>query len=236
MLVLAEIGNPPCPGILVSSDRPVMAPSSQAQHRVGEQSLAATPEIVLQKLWEADRDCLEAHLLRLDPEDRQMRFCAAMSDRAIHRYCRSIDWIMTTVLGCFAGKELRGVAELVVTASGFSARAEVALSVERAFQSRGIGTELLRRTLSIARNRYIGSVHMLCLLDNHKMQHIARKFDAELTIHQGEVEGKIWPPWPTLLSFIEEVAADRRALFSARFPLAQPSPDEDPRSDGFEGL
>ncbi len=176
--------------------------------------------MVLQKLWMTDQDRLEAHFLRLDSSDRRMRFCAATSDQSIRRYCRSIDWATTTVLGCLVGKEVRGVAELVMTLPYFSAPAEVALSVEKCFRNRGIGTELLAKMLSIAGNRYIRSVRMLCLLENHKMQHIARKFEADLTIHQGDVEGKIWPSWPTLLSFVAEAAADQRALLSARFPLA----------------
>ena len=154
-----------------------------------------------------------------------MRFCGSASDRSIRDYCSRIDWSNTTILGCFLDGELYAVAELVRT-KAIPVEAEVALTVERPFQDQGIGTELLRKTLNVARNRYIGKVSMVCLRENEKMRHIARKFDAELVIHEGEAEGKIWPPYPTLLSVIEEAVSDTQAFFRATFETTPPALDD----------
>lgn len=152
-----------------------------------------------------------------------MRFCGRVSDGAIRAYCERIDWSKTTILGCFVDREMRGVAELVHTQRAIPGNAELALTVEKPFQDQGFGTELLRKTLVLARNRYVSTVYMVCLLENRKIQHIARKFEASLVFHGGEVEGKIWPPWPTWLSFIEEAASDGHALFRATFETATSS-------------
>lgn len=156
-----------------------------------------------------------------------MRFCGHVSDGAISAYCERIDWSKTTILGCFVDREMRGVAELVLTQLAIPGNAEIALTVEKSFQDQGFGTELLRRTLVLARNRYVATVYMVCLLENRKIQHIARKFEASLVTHGREVEGKIWPPWPTWLSFIEEAATDGHALFRATFETAASAVTDD---------
>ena len=170
---------------------------------------------LFRKLSSADRDRLTAHLLRLDDADRRMRFCGGVGEQRIRSYCAGLDWSKTTVLGYVERGELRAVSELVRTQTAFPGSAELALSVEKPLQNQGIGTELLRRALVIARNRYLSTVYMFCLRENQKMQHIARKFGAKLIIHPGEVEARIWPPWPTYLSLIEEAASDGRALLWA---------------------
>ncbi len=180
------------------------------------------PNPIFRKLGPTDQGRLAAHLLRLDASDRQMRFGGSLGDRSIRAYCERIDWPRATILGCFVQGELRGVAELVLTGADFPGKAELALTVEKPFQNRGIGTELLRRILVIARNRYLTTVYMICLLENQEMRHMARKFAARLVIREGQVEGKIWPPWPTYLSFFEEAASDGQALFRATFETAVP--------------
>lgn len=101
---------------------------------------------------------LRAHLLRLDPDDRQMRFCAPAGDRYIDTYCDRIDPLRTIALGCLVDGTLRGVAELIRVSDAWPIRAEVALSVERDFQNRGIGGRLLARAFAVARNRLVHSV------------------------------------------------------------------------------
>ena len=74
---------------------------------------------------------------------------------------------------------------------------------------------LLRKMLVIARNRFIGRIYMICLLQNRKMQQITRKQVANLTFFEGEVEAQIWPLLPTYLSLIEEASIDGQALWRA---------------------
>jgi GNAT superfamily N-acetyltransferase len=94
---------------------------------------------------------------------------------------------------------LRGAAELRLLAR--AGHAEAALSVERAWQSRGIGTALLELA---ARNRQVNRVHMLCLAENRRLRQLARTFDAELNFQSGSVMGEMKAPGPTPVSMIRE--------------------------------
>jgi GNAT superfamily N-acetyltransferase len=82
------------------------------------------------------------------------------------------------VHGFFVDGALRGAAELRRIGTPLSREAEAAFSIEQAWQSHGVGTVLLERTLLSARNRGIKSLRMDCLADNRRMQQLARKFDA----------------------------------------------------------
>jgi hypothetical protein len=61
-----------------------------------------------------------------------------------------------------------------------------------------------RALIVAARNRFIARLHMICLMDNARVQHLARKLDGRLAFEQGEVEARIEPPWPTYWTLLEE--------------------------------
>lgn len=176
---------------------------------------AADRPFAVQRLWPAERRRIRDHLLRLAPEDRRLRFCRAAGDRAIADYCDAIDWPRACVLGAFVEGELRGVAELIRIEQARPPAAELALSVEGPYQNRGIGSALLRHALTMARNRLIATVTMICLPENRRMRRVARKFSADLAIRDGQVDGEILAPWPSCLSLVEEAAAEGRALIRA---------------------
>ncbi|MBO6948633.1 MAG: GNAT family N-acetyltransferase [Rhodospirillales bacterium] len=176
---------------------------------------------VYRKLWPSEVNRVEEHLLRLTPEDRQMRFCGGVSDGRIREYCTEINWTTTTMLGCFVDGKLRGVACVVVLPEGFNFAAEIAFSVEGSFQNRGIGTMLVKKSISIARNRYVGTAYLFCLRENGKMRHIAGKFEAEFSYVGADVEGKVSPNWPSYLSYFEEAELDGHTIWQAAFPTEQ---------------
>lgn len=162
---------------------------------------------VFRKLAPFESWRLRDHLLRLDAEDRLKRFSGAVGEAFIAEHCRRIDWLNAVVIGCFEDGVLRGAAELWPD-TPLAGRAELAVTVERPFQNRGIGTALLGRAVTVAGNRAVRSLYMICLLDNRRIQHIARKFDGALTLHDDQAEADITVPYPTQLSLWEEAAAD----------------------------
>ena len=85
-----------------------------------------------------------------------------------------------------------------------AARGRAAISVEPPFRGRGVGTDLCRRLLVRARSRLIARVHTLCLLDNRRVQRIARGLGGALAFHPGEVEAEIGLPWPQPFGLAEE--------------------------------
>jgi GNAT superfamily N-acetyltransferase len=181
----------------------------------------------IRKLWLGETDAYRDHLLRLDRESRHRRFSGAVSDEVIARHAATAGDIGVVVHGFFVDGVLRGAAELRQEGSLFSPDAEAAFSIEQPWQSHGVGTELLERTLLTARNRGIKSLHMNCLAENKRMQQLARKFDAEFSFDFGSVVGEVDPPRSTLLSLMREAIADSygvaSAIFEAQSRLLQPA-------------
>jgi GNAT superfamily N-acetyltransferase len=169
----------------------------------------------IRKLWLGEAQDYRDHLLRLDAESRRNRFGLALADELVEAYVASPTWRGAVLHGFLVDGVLRGVAELKPFGAAFSTEAEAALSVEKPWQSHGVGSALLARTLLAARNRGIRQVHMACLADNARMQQLARKFAAQLSFDFGNVVGEVAAPHPTPLSLMRELVADGHGFASA---------------------
>jgi GNAT superfamily N-acetyltransferase len=173
----------------------------------------------IRRLRSVERHLIPDHLLRLDPEDRQLRFGGYLSEAHIGAYCDRLDWGRAVAVGYLVNGEVRGLGELKPMTAHRAA--EAALSVEKGFQNRGVGTELLRRLIVIARNRSIRWLHMLCLLENGKVLRMARKLGTKLTFDQGEVEGRLALPWPDHLTLLLELLDDASSMVAFLRPPDQ---------------
>ena len=158
----------------------------------------------IRRLLPSEAAKLGGHLARLTPEERALRFMGAMSDEAVRDHCERIDWFRTVVIGFFDAGVLRGAAELWVDYRHFPLCCEAAVTVEAPWQTHGVATELLRRSLLIAQNRGACSVHIQCFGDNRRMQNIARKFGAHFRCQSGQCDADILTPAPSCASLYEE--------------------------------
>src|SRR6266446_6142187 len=156
---------------------------------------------IIRKMWSVEASRYREHLLRLDPVSRRNRFGGDVSDEFLAEYAALATSIDTVVHGFFVNGTMRGAAELRAIAR----EAEAAFSIEEPWQSHGVGSALLARTLLAARNRGITFLHMACLADNERMQQLARKFDAELRFDFGSVVGEVAAPHPTPLPVAHEI-------------------------------
>ncbi|MGA7388266.1 MAG: GNAT family N-acetyltransferase [Pseudolabrys sp.] len=170
---------------------------------------------MVRKLWINETDIYRDHLLRLDRESRHRRFSGAVSDELIIHHAASTNEIGVVVHGFFVDGVLRGAAELRSFGPMFAREAEAAFSIEQPWQSHGVGTLLLERTLLSARNRGIKLLSMHCLADNQRMQQLARKFEAGLKFDFGSVVGEVDPPRSTPLSLMREAVADAHGVATA---------------------
>jgi RimJ/RimL family protein N-acetyltransferase len=161
--------------------------------------------VVFRRLRPSDRDRLVQHLLRLDEEDRQSRFAGIRSDLAVRQYCEAFDWTRSIAVGAEIDGELRALGELKPFGYFRQQAAEVAVTVEKPFQGRGIGTRLFGRLTGIAANRGIGCIHVVCVAQNQKMRNIAMRYNPYLKHYENEIEGRIRLPWPNLLTFAQEM-------------------------------
>jgi GNAT superfamily N-acetyltransferase len=170
---------------------------------------------LIRKLWSVETDAYRDHLLRLDAESRRNRFGGAVADDMIRTYAATTHGSDVIVHGFFVDGVLRGAADLRILGPLHRREAEAAFSIEKPWQSLGIGSALLERSLLAARNRGINLLHVCCLAENQRMQQLARKFDAELTFDFGTVIGKVENPNPTPLSVMRELVVDGHSFAAA---------------------
>jgi GNAT superfamily N-acetyltransferase len=166
---------------------------------------------LIRKLWTVEIAAYRDHLLRLDPESRRNRFGGTVADDMILNYAATSDGSDVVLHGFFVDGVLRGVADLRIAGR----EAEAAFSIEKPWQSHGVGTALLERSLLTARNRGVKRVQVCCLMENRRMQQLARKFEAELAFDFGTVIGTMESQHPTPLSFMREMVADGHSLAAA---------------------
>jgi len=169
--------------------------------------------LVIRKLLAHELGELRAHLLRMDADDRRLRFGHVVTPQVVLDYVATLQWPNTWIVGAFEDGVLRGVAELRGGRPG-SRAGELSLTVERAWQNQGLGTRLMERALRIARNRGFRSLFLLCLPENAKMQHIARKFGDRTTFEDGDVEVRITAPDADAQSIFAELLDDTESLMS----------------------
>jgi GNAT superfamily N-acetyltransferase len=170
---------------------------------------------LIRKMWTVEASRYRDHLLRLDEDSRRSRFGGVVTDAFLSRYAELALGIDTVIHGFFVNGTMRGAAELRPIGKALAREAEAAVSIEKPWQSHGVGSALLRRTLLAARNRGIKYLHMACLADNERMQQLARKFDAELSFDFGSVVGELATPRPTPMSVMREFVADSHGFATA---------------------
>jgi GNAT superfamily N-acetyltransferase len=164
---------------------------------------------VIRKLWSVETYC--EHLLRLDAESRRNRFNATIADDTVRGYVATACGSDVILHGFFVDGVLRGVADLRI----LGREAEAAFSIEKPWQGHGVGSALLERSLLAARNRGAKLLQVCCLVDNYRMQHLARKFEARLIFDCGTVIGTMENPQPTSQSLMQEMVADAHSFAAA---------------------
>jgi GNAT superfamily N-acetyltransferase len=174
---------------------------------------------MIRKLWISESDLYRDHLLRLDPQSRRSRFSGGVSEQFLRDYAKLAFGIDSIIHGFFVDGTLRGAAELRTISAAVKREGEAAFSIEKPWQSHGVGSMLLERTLLAARNRGLKFLHMICLAENQRMQQLARKYDAELSFDFGSVVGEVTAPRPTLISLMREIVADGHGFATAMFDV-----------------
>lgn len=164
------------------------------------------------RLGPDDAWAFKAHLRRLSEFDRRSRFMGQLDPAGLDRHVERVDWGTDIVLGCFVDEVLRGAGELYPERND-PAAAEAAFSVERGFQDRGLGTELVSRLSILARNRGIRRLFLVCLPENARIRRVAQKQGSSVqVVEDGEARAYVTLDSATPATLAAEAADQVMAL------------------------
>lgn len=135
-----------------------------------------------------------AHLRRLGPADRRLRFCATLGDDALARHVERLwdgdAFVLTAQDGPLWPSALapagpvRAVAEVAIA----EAAAEIGISVDADLRQRGLGTWLTQTAGHLLAQRGVRRLHAYTLVDNRSMLALGRACGAAVETGGGEVE------------------------------------------------
>ena len=174
-----------------------------------------TESLLIRRLWPGDQAQITNHFKSLDADSRRMRFGGTVSEKFAVGYAENLLELGSIAYGAHVDRDLRAVGELRGILDDWPATAEAAFSVQKPWQDKGLGEALMNRVIIAAQNRGVKSLHMMCLAENKKMQHLARKHDALLELHPLEVRATLDQPWPTPMSLAEEFSGEARGFVQA---------------------
>lgn len=174
----------------------------------------------LRTLFPHELELFEQHLLRLDAEDRFLRFGARLNDAAIKAYIKRFSMFDSLNVAYLEDGVVRAAAHLAFS-SGFPAGAgEVGLSVEPDWRLKGIGYALTLRAAMLAANRGVDQIQVFCMPDNKAMQAIARKLDGNILREGDLLEGAIRVLPATPFTYLREGIDQSEGVFEAFFQRA----------------
>ena len=152
------------------------------------------PTGIIRQLRPSDSSRFREHLLRLDPHSRRDRFNAAIDDDFVIGYAARCFADGTTVIGYVEGEHVLGAAELHEKTGEAEPTGEIAFSVERHLQRRGIGSALFQRLIGHARGLGHTRLRVTTHPQNAAMRALAHRFDAHLSFRDGDTVGVICLP------------------------------------------
>lgn len=160
-------------------------------------------------LWYRYRD----HLVRLDGDDRRLRFGRTLDAAAISRFVAGLDPAGSRVL-VFSDPTLavRGAVLISLLPGG---GAELAFSIEAPWRRRGLGRDLAARALLWLRNRGIARAQVFCAGENLAMRRLARRAGFTLRLAGSECEGSVALAPASLRSLLREAVAAGAGLNDA---------------------
>ena len=139
-----------------------------------------------------DRARVLAHLLRLNAQDRRMRFCQSFSDANVTDYVANIDFDKSVCFGLFDdGQNLVALAQSFAYDDGGVRMLEAAFSTDAAWRCQGLGTVLFRQVTDFAAEQRMDRVIAQCLAGNRPMRALLRAVGAVCAVDDGEVTGQL---------------------------------------------
>lgn len=159
--------------------------------------MPSTPLMVpIRSLGPSYRERITAHLLKLEPADRYLRFGYAANDEQIRRYAEQLDFSRDEIFGIYNRHlELIAMAHVAfATEAQHQQCAEFGVSVLKKARGRGFGARLFERAVIHARNEGVDMMFIHALSENSAMLKIARNAGAVVQRDGAESEAFLQLP------------------------------------------
>ena len=157
-----------------------------------------------------DRGAWRRHFHRLGEAEREQRF---RSKRDTPPAFTGPDGAQV-VIGYFVGGTLRAVGELYDLGDR---KGEIAMSVEKRFQSRGIGSALMFRLILAARNRLMREAVLYCASANARIRRIVMRAGGSIDVSPPDAEGTVHLLPPTAVTLFCEQWDEGSALLATEW-------------------
>jgi GNAT superfamily N-acetyltransferase len=155
-------------------------------------------------LNEGHRPAIEAHLLKLNADDRYLRFGHVASDEQVQRYAQGIRFDRDDVFGVLNRRlEMIAFAHLAHAEDGASPEAEFGVSVSSHLRGMGMGKRLFQHAILLARNRGVELLRIHALVENKPMLHIAELAGAQVERSGTDAEARLRLPSADTVSRLE---------------------------------
>lgn len=152
----------------------------------------------------------KTHLLSLDEESRYMRFGFFIKNETIEDLCeRWQESYLKHKIFVVENENLEVVG--VAHVSLEDEVPELAFSVLKEHQGKGMGDALMKRAVEYCQNKGIKAGCMVCLGTNDKVKNLARKNNVLVKTSDGDTYGQIAIPSPTPVSLWHEYIGDSMA-------------------------
>jgi len=169
--------------------------------------------VPIRSLGPSYRERIAAHLLKLEPADRYLRFGYAANDEQVRRYVDQLDFERDDIFGIYNRRlELIAMAHLAFSEHPDHKNcAEFGVSVLKKARGRGFGARLFDRAVMHARNQGVSMVFIHALSENTAMLKIARNAGATVQRDGSESEAYLQLPPASLDSRMAELVEERFA-------------------------
>ena len=145
----------------------------------------------VRQLRPSEKELFRDHLLRLDRQSRSDRFNGGTKDEFLIAYADRSFSDGTSVVGVVEDGKVIAAAELHENPDPGEPTAEIAFSVEKEWQQRGLGGLLFERLIQTAMGLGYRMLRVTTHAQNAAMKALARRYGAKLTFEAGETVGLI---------------------------------------------
>jgi len=156
-------------------------------------------------------DVYAQHLKNLTDEDRYTRFGFAASPATIDQMILNVLYNKENhhIFTYYTDDRIVGFGHLASEGSDW----ELAVSVEKDYQGRGIANELMDYMIEWGKTHGVNVVYMHCITENKKIQHLARKHGLKSWDRTGhELTARVELPKPTVFDYTSNLFREQSEL------------------------